>query len=146
MSDYAANLRRLLHRWDPRGVLISDERALKAVSVLNEDRELDSPCDGGSLSRDLSSSAATQRQVTDAQWAYSLAVHPVLEQPIPSAFRVCSFMPVTALISLGMISTKSPLATVVYHWLYQSHSAATRYCNYADTTRPLDARRMVGAY
>ena len=30
--------------------------------------------------------------------------------------------------------------------LYQSHSAATRYCNYADTSRPLDSKRMLDAY
>ena len=29
---------------------------------------------------------------------------------------------------------------------YQSHSAATRYCNYADTSRPLDGKRMLQAY
>ena len=131
MSDehsYVSNLRRLLRRWDPRGVLVSDARAADAVHKLREP------------------AGESEAALADARWVCDAAVHPVLEQAIPSAFRVSAFVPVTGLLSLGMISTKAPLATVVYHWLYQSHSAATRYCNYADTTRPLDTRRMLGAY
>ena len=126
--SYFARVGRLLRRWDPRGLGVSDARAAAAVATLK------------------SPQSATPSELVDAQWVCNAAVHPVLEQPIPSAFRLCSFMPVTGAITLGMISTTSPLATVWFHWLYQSHSAATRYCNYADTTRPLDATRMLGAY
>ena len=125
---YLDRVKRLLHRWDARGVLISDARGLAAVEKLRNPAH-EKPAD-----------------LADAQWVCDMAVHPVLQQPIPSAFRVSSFAPITAAISLGMISTKSTFATVIYHWMYQSHSAATRYCNYADTSRPLDAKRMVNAY
>lgn len=127
-GGYFGRLQKLLRRWDPRGVLVSDVRALAAVEKLRDPRH---------------ESAA---DLNHAQWVCDAAVHPVLQQPIPSAFRVSSFVPITASLSLGMISTKAPLATVLLHWVYQSHSAATRYCNYADTSRPLDARRMLQAY
>lgn len=127
-ATWSQRLVRLLHRWDPRAVLISDGRAEAAVQKLR-DADSQKPAD-----------------LLDARWVCDCAVHPVLEKPIPSAFRVGSFMPITGILSLGMISTKAPLATVVYHWLYQSHSAATRYCNYADTARPLSGERMFKAY
>ena len=127
-TNYFERVHRLLRRWDPRGAVISDACAKAAVDKLRHP-QYESAAD-----------------LADAQWVCDAAVHPILEQPIPSAFRVSSFAPVTASISLGMISTKAPMATVVYHWLYQSHSAATRYCNYADTSRPLDAKRMLSAY
>lgn len=128
LAEYRARLHRLFTRWDPRGVLVSDAQAALAVTRLrNPEHE----------------SAAS---LESARWVCDAAVHPVLEQPLPSAFRVSSFLPVTSLLSLAMISTKGVGATLFYHWLYQSHAAATRYCNYADTSRPLDARRMLGAY
>ena len=126
--DYFGRVRRLLNRWDPRAVAVSDARAKAAVEKLRNP---------------VGESAVG---LADAQWVCNAAVHPVLEQPIPSAFRVGSFGPITGMISLGMLSTKSSLATVIYHSVYQSHSAGTRYCNYADTARPLDAQRMLGAY
>ena len=130
-SGYRWNVRALFRRWDPRGLLITDKQAHAAVALLRN------PPSGDE---------AMAHERSRAELVCDAAVHPVLEQPIPSAFRVCSFMPITGLLSLGMISTHSPIATLLYHWLYQSHSAATRYCNYADTSRPLDARRMAVAY
>jgi hypothetical protein len=127
-SSYSANLAKLLRRWDPRGLLITDADGTAAV------RRLRNPI--GQSEADLEC----------AQWVCDAAVHPVLEQTLPSAFRVCSFVPVTSLLSLAMISSKSATAAVLYHWVYQSHSAATRYCNYADTSRPLDGQRMLSAY
>lgn len=119
---------RLVRRWDPTGVLISDEKAQAAIKRLKHPEVL------------------TRTELARAQRVCDLAVHPVLEQTIPSAFRVCSLLPVTSVLSLAMISSKSPVAAVIFHWFYQSHSAATRYCNYADTSRDLDPRRMQVAY
>lgn len=130
MLTYSERLHRLLVRWDPRAVLISDERARRAAS------RLDGPPDA----------AVSSAELRDASWVCDVSVHPVLREPIPSAFRLGSFMPVTATVGLGMISTHSPLGLLWYHWLYQSHSAGCRYCNYADTSRPLDATRMLHAY
>ena len=126
--EYSERLKRLYNRWDPRGVFISDRRVYESRGVLCEP------------------AGESKSTLMRAHWVCDLAMHPVLEQPIPSAFRVCSFMPVTGLLSLGMLSTKAMLPTVFVHWLYQSHSAAVRYCNYADTSQPLDAHRMLAAY
>lgn len=127
-TSYGARVGRLFRRWDPRGLLVSDTRAAAAVATLRDPQ------------------GASPADVVEARWVCDAAVHPVLEQPVPSAFRLCSFMPVTGAIALGMISSTSPLATLWYHWLYQTHSAGTRYCNYADTSRPLSERRMGIAY
>ena len=127
-AAWRANTLRLARRWDPRGLLVNDEQAKDALAKLK------SPRDHGATA------------LARAQWTVDAAVHPVLEQAVPSAFRVCSFLPVTSVLSLAMISSKSPTAALLYHWLYQSHSAATRYCNYADTSRPLDGNRMMTAY
>lgn len=128
MDSYKSNLSRLLKRWDPRGLLVTQSQGAAAVKLLKKpDR-------------------ASAKDLARAQWVCDAAVHPVIEQTLPSAFRVSSFVPVTSLLSFAMISSKSAVAAIVYHWIYQSHSAATRYCNYADTSRPLDARRMLTAY
>ena len=47
----------------------------------------------------------TAQELQEAQRVCDAAVHPVLKEPIPSAFRVCSFLPVTYGLSLAMIST-----------------------------------------
>ena len=127
-EPYSDRLRRVLRRWDPRGVFVGDAKALAAVSVLKAPQN------------------HTDAQLAHARWTCDVAVHPVLEQPIPSSFRNSAFMPVTAILSLGMVSSSKPLGVLACHWLYQSHSAATRYCNYADTARPLDGQRMLAAY
>ena len=127
-EPYSDRLRRVLHRWDPRGIFIGDKRAYEAVSLLKTPQN------------------HTDAQLAHARWTCDVAVHPVLEQPIPSSFRNSAFMPVTAILSLGMVSSSKPLGVLACHWLYQSHSAATRYCNYADTARPLDGQRMLAAY
>lgn len=124
-----SNLERLKEKWDPRGVLVSDARALAAVRTLKAPR-----------------AACTLRQRRDAAWVLNAAVHPVLEQPVPSAFRHGSFLPVTSLVALGLASTKNAAATILWHTLYQSHAAGLRYVNYANTERPLDANRMLMAY
>ena len=121
-------VKRLLHRWDLRGLRINDAQAKAAVDVLKTP--------GGRRATDIEK----------AQRICNLAVHPVLEQPIPSAFRVCSLLPVTAFCSIAMISTKSFFGSIFLHWMYQTHSAGTRYCNYADTSRDLDPKRMAMAY
>ena len=129
MQDtYGARVGKLLRRWDPRGLAITPAQGQAALARLR------------------TPAGASAADLEHAQWMCEAAVHPVLEQTLPSAFRVCSFLPVTALLSLAMISTKSATATLLYHWAYQSHTAATRYCNYADTSRPLDPRRMLTAY
>jgi len=89
---------------------------------------------------------ASASELDEARWVYEVAVHPVLQEPIPSIFRASSFMPVTVLCAAGLVSARSSAATLYYHWAYQSHSAAVRYCNYADESRPLDAQRMLAAY
>ena len=127
-EPYSDRLRRVLRRWDPRGIFVGDKRAYEAVSVLKTPQN------------------HTDAQLAQARWTCDVAVHPVLEQPIPSSFRNSAFMPVTAILSLGMVSSSKPLGVLACHWLYQSHSAATRYCNYADTARPLDGQRMLAAY
>ena len=127
MSDsYSDRLRRLLRRYNPVGVLISDRKVYAALETLR-------------------STNASEKQL-DYAGGSRYPMHPVLQQPIPSAFRLSAFAPVTTLLALGMVSNKSPLGLVFYHWLYQSHSAGTRYCNYADTSRPLDSKRMLTAY
>lgn len=126
-ESYSERLRRLLRRYNPVGVLISDRKVYAALETLR-------------------STNASEKQLDYARWVCDTAMHPVLQQPIPSAFRLSAFAPVTALLALGMVSNKSPLGLVFYHWLYQSHSAGTRYCNYADTSRPLDSKRMLTAY
>lgn len=128
--SYETRVRKLFRRWDPRGLFVSDAKASIAVARLEAPPHL-----------------STQRDLDEAQRVCDAAVHPVLKQPIPSAFRVCSFIPVTYGLSLGMISlAKLYSSTLVFHWLYQTHSAATRYCNYADTSRPLSVQRMGTAY
>jgi hypothetical protein len=160
VPSYRARVERLFRRWDPRGLLYSQEKCAAAVARLKAPVALaadtassSSGSSKGSSSRSSSSLSVQQRLALSeqaerdrARRICDAAVHPVLEQPIPSAFRVCSLLPITSLLSLAMISTKSAAATVLYHVVYQTHSAATRYCNYADTTRDLDASRMQLAY
>ena len=161
-ASYRDRLRRLAARWNPSGVFIGDASAYAAVKLLRE--------------RPKDASVAS---LVEAERVYKAAVHPVLEQPIPSAFRHSSFMPVTASLALGMIASKNPSSLLLCartafgrvgqrravdsrsarthrvpprvclhssHWLYQSHSAGMRYCNYADTSRPLDGQQMLRAY
>ena len=129
-TAYRDNVRALLRRWDPRGLFVTRAQADAAVARLAAPPELSTP-----------------RELDRARWVCDAAVHPVLKEPVPSAFRVCSFMPVTFGLSLAMISTaRLYTSTLFFHWLYQSHSAATRYCNYADTSRPLSVERMRAAY
>ncbi|KAL1523779.1 hypothetical protein AB1Y20_018703 [Prymnesium parvum] len=126
---FSARLRRISARWNPRGVLISDAQAHEALRVLN--------------TRTPATPAAA---LVDAERVCRAAVHPVLCQPIPSAFRHASFLPTTSALALGMVLGKSPLTLLGCHWLYQSHAAGMRYCNYADTSRPLDGALMLKAY
>lgn len=130
-EPYSDRLRRLFAKWNPMGMIVSDAKARSAVRLLADPR---------------ASALATPSELEEARWVRDTAVHPVLNQPIPSAFRACSFMPVTACAAIGLSSAGSAAGTIFWHWFYQSHSAATRYCNYADTTRDLDPRRMMGAY
>lgn len=127
-DEYRSRLHRLLRRWDVRGLLPSDAKAHDALALLKAPR------------------GASAEQLEAAERVTEQVMHPVLEQPIPSAFRLCSFMPVTATLCLGMLSSKAPSGVLWFHWLFQSHSAGMRYCNYADTSRPLDGRRMLQAY
>ena len=129
-DSYGARLRRLASRWDPRGVLVSDAKAYAALELVRA-----TPID-----------EAQQPKVVEAQRVCNAVVHPVLGQPVPSAFRLCSFMPVTGALSLAMIASPSPIGQVFCHWFYQTHSALCRYCNYADTSRPLNAELMLRAY
>ena len=127
---YRSRVHKLLRRWDPRGLFYSKAQCATAVARLEAPHDI-----------------STAAELAHAQKVCDAAVHPVLNQPIPSAFRVCSLLPVTYGLSLAMISTaKLATPTLFYHWLYQTHSAATRYCNYADTSRPLSVERMTAAY
>lgn len=128
LETWKQNVHRLFRRWDPRGLMVGDADAKRAIAALKAPHD------------------KTAAELARAYRDYDAAVHPVLEQAIPSAFRLCSFLPVTSVLSLAMISSNSSLHILLYHWLYQSHSAATRYCNYADTSRPLDQNRMMTAY
>lgn len=141
VPSYADRVNRLIRRWNPRGLLYSDATCREAVAKLKSPLLLDG---NNAASQALQATERAERE--KARRICDAAVHPVLEQPIPSAFRVCSLLPVTSLISVAMISTKSATAAILYHIFYQSHSAGTRYCNYADTTRNLDASRMQLAY
>lgn len=153
IDTYRERLRRLLYRYHPAGVLLSDTEVHAAAETLR-------------------SSRASAKEMERAHWICDSAMHPVLQQPIPSAFRLSAFAPITTACALGMVSGKSPIGLVFFHCaalppvpahprcshrpdrraplrctgLYQSHSAATRYCNYADTSRPLDGKRMLEAY
>ena len=127
--SFRDRLKRLASRWNPSGALIGDVQAKAAIKLLRE-----RPAD------------ASVASLLEAERVYKAAVHPVLEQPIPSFFRHGSFMPVTSLCAMGMVSSKAPGGLLLFHWLYQSHSAGMRYCNYADTSRPLDAQLMLKAY
>ena len=130
LPSYSDRVRRLLRRWDPRGLLVTRSQAMAAVA------RLDAPPD-----------LSTAKELEHARWVCDAAVHPVLKEAVPSAFRVCAFLPVTYGLSVAMISSARLYAsTLAFHWLYQTHSAATRYCNYADTSRPLSVERMGGAY
>jgi len=130
-ESYAERLSRLLKKWNPRGMMVTEDKAKAAVELLADRR---------------GSAVASPAEIAEARWVYDTAVHPVLDQPIPSMFRACSFMPMTALAAIGLSGTRSAAGTIFWHWYYQSHSAAVRYCNYADTSRDLDPRRMLGAY
>ena len=127
IDTYRERLRRLLYRYHPAGVLLSDTEVHEAAEMLRKGR-------------------GSTRQLERAHWVCDSAMHPVLQQPIPSAFRLSAFAPATTACALGMLSSRTPIGLVFYHWLYQSHSAATRYCNYADTSRPLNGQRMLTAY
>ncbi|KAJ1470818.1 Tricarboxylate/iron carrier [Baffinella frigidus] len=129
-EGYAARLMRLIDRWDPRGILVSDAKAIAAVKLL-----ADPP------------PRTSQAELATARWVYDKTVHPVLDQPIPSAFRTSSFIPMTSLAAIGLAASPgSAKAAFFWHLVYQTHSATVRYCNYDDTSRPLDLNRMLGAY
>mmetsp|Transcript_29009 Transcript_29009/g.95309 ORF Transcript_29009/g.95309 Transcript_29009/m.95309 type:complete len:316 (-) Transcript_29009:91-1038(-) len=130
-EPYPARLRRLLRRWNPSGMLVSDAKAHAATKLLSDPR---------------AASFAEASEVEAARCTFEAAVHPVLQQPVPSAFRICSFVPVTTIAAIGISSSGSAAGTLFWHWFYQSHSAAVRYCNYADTSRDLDPRQMTAAY
>ena len=128
-EEYRERVHKLFRRWSPSGLFVTRAQANAAIEIL------DSP------------EICTEAELAKAQRICDAAVHPVLKQPIPSAFRVCSFLPVTYGLSLAMISSaRLHMPTLFFHWLYQTHSAATRYCNYADTSRPLSVERMTAAY
>lgn len=107
LDAYRERLRRLLYRYNPAGALLSDAQVYAAAETLRLGR-------------------GTAKQTERALWVCDAAMHPVLQQPIPSAFRLSAFAPVTTTLALGMVSSKSPIGLVFYHWLYQSHSAGTR--------------------
>ena len=112
--------------------MLSDEKAAAAVGLLADKRRC---------------ALASEEELADARWVYDLTVHPVLDQPIPSAFRACSFIPMTTFAAIGLAAAPSSTAAAFgAHFFYQSHSAAMRYCNYEDTSRPLDPNLMLGAY
>ena len=79
-EGYLVRLQRLLRRWNPRGMLISDARAQAAIALLKNPER----------------SCASAAELERAHLTCEAAVHPVLQQTIPSAFRVSSFMPTTA--------------------------------------------------
>lgn len=127
MEAYASRLRALVRRWDPRGVLIGDEEALEAARLLRE-----RPDD------------ASEASLRRAERVYDAAVHPVLEQPIPSAFRVSSFLPTTSVLALGMVASREPKSLLLcvlhksepsdQHSHLHSHSQShTRSCASAHT-------------
>eukprot|EP00966_Prymnesium_polylepis_P084878 1965209-Prymnesium_polylepis.1 len=89
-TSYRERLRRLAARWNPGGVLIGDARAHAAVKLLRERPE-----------------GTPVASLVEAQRVYKAAVHPVLDQPIPSAFRHSSFLPITSILALGMVASKS---------------------------------------
>ena len=78
-------------------MLISDARANAAARLLRE-RPADASLDS----------------LIEAERVRKAALHPVLQQPIPSAFRHGSFMPITAGLALGMVSARSSSALLLY--------------------------------
>ena len=96
IDTYRERLRRLLYRYHPAGVLLSDTEVHAAAETLR-------------------SGAASAKQTERARWICDSAMHPVLQQPIPSAFRLSAFAPITTACALGMVSGHSPIGLVFFH-------------------------------
>eukprot|EP00965_Chrysotila_dentata_P071497 2362057-Pleurochrysis_carterae.AAC.1 len=125
---YSERLRRLLNRWSPYGVMVTHAQAQASVAIVKD------------------SQFATTEETKTAKRIYEVAVHPVLDQPIPSIYRFGSFFPATLTTSLLLATTHKPALAFAAHLLFQSHSAGMRYCNYSDTSRPLDQNLMMNAF
>jgi len=96
IDTYRERLRRLLYRYHPAGVLLSDTEVHAAAETLRSGR-------------------ASAKETERAHWICDSAMHPVLQQPIPSAFRLSAFAPITTACALGMVSGKSPIGLVFFH-------------------------------
>ena len=96
IDTYRERLRRLLYRYHPAGVLLSDTEVHAAAETLR-------------------SSRASAKETERAHWICDSAMHPVLQQPIPSAFRLSAFAPITTACALGMVSGRSPIGLVFFH-------------------------------
>ena len=96
IDTYRERLRRLLYRYHPASVLLSDTEVHAAADTLRSGR-------------------ASAKETERAHWVCDSAMHPVLQQPIPSAFRLGAFAPVTTVCALGMVSGHSPIGLVFFH-------------------------------
>ena len=110
---------RLLHTAsiiDPRLLLVTDEKLNEAQHILDDFRK--QPTRTGHFS---------DSELWDAKRFIDSAINPATGEVVHPAARMCSFIPASLPITLGMLTMTSPLSIVTLQWINQSYNALFNY-------------------